>query len=101
MIEVGIAVFVVAALIIIVWVLVEFKRVRHKIFALFLIGLILFLYFSASYVFKNKDIDFKTVSGITTASKLYFSWLGSVFTNLKSITVNAVKMNWNGNSTIG
>jgi len=99
--EMGITIFVVAALIIVIWVLVELKRVRHKIFALFLIGLILFLYFSSAFVFKGQNIDFKSISGVTEASKLYFSWLGSVFTNLKTITVNAVKMNWQGNNTIG
>jgi len=94
MIEVGIAFFVVAMLIVVIWVLIEFKRVRHKVFALFLIGLVLFLYLSVSFVFKDKDFDFRTVEGITDASGVYFSWLGSIFGNLKTITINAVKMNW-------
>lgn len=105
MIEVGIAVFIVAVLIIIIWVLIAIKRMRHKVFALFLIGVVLFLYFSATFVFKDKDIDFKTTTGIITASNLYFNWLGSAFTNLKTITMNAVKMDWESvnltNASIG
>ncbi|MEJ2268125.1 MAG: hypothetical protein P8X70_03550 [Nanoarchaeota archaeon] len=99
--EVGITVFVVVALIIVIWVLVELKRVRHKVFALFLIGLILFLYFSSSFVFQGEDINFKSIEGISKAGKLYFSWLGSVFSNLKTVTTQAIKMDWKGNSTIG
>lgn len=96
--EVGIAIFVVAALIIVVWVLVEFKRVRHKVFALFLIGLILFLFLSSTFVFRDHDIDFKSVEGIVSASKIYMAWLGSVFTNFQT-TINAVKTNWEENKT--
>ena len=99
--EIGVTLFVVAALIIFIWIVVELKRVRHKVFALFLIGLVLFLYFSSSFVFQNKEINFKSLPGITEASKLYFSWLGSAFSNLKTITVNAIKMDWQGNNTIG
>ncbi len=99
--EVGITIFIVAALIIAIWIIIEMKRVRHKIFAIFLIILILFLYISSTFVFKGHDIDFKTVSGMTTAAKLYFSWLGSIFGNIKSITTSAIKMDWKGNSTSG
>ncbi len=98
---VGITIFIVAALVIAIWFIVALKRVRHKIFAMFLIGLILFLYFSSSFVFKDQEIDFKTISGLTTASTLYFTFLGSIFGNVKTITANAIKMDWNGNETIG
>ena len=99
--EVGITIFVVVALIIAIWVVVEVKRMRHKAFAIFLIVLILFLYISSTFVFKGRDIEFNTVSGMTIAAKLYFSWLGSIFGNIKSITTSAVKMDWKGNLTSG
>jgi len=98
---VGITIFIIAALVIAIWVIIELKRVRHKVFAIFLIGLILFLYFTSTFVFKGQDIDFKTIPGITTAAKLYFTFLGSIFVNIKTITTNAIKMNWKGNETIG
>ena len=98
---VGTTLFIIAVLIIAIYVLVEIKRLRHKIFAIFLIGLILFTYVSFSVVLKDKDIDYKTIPGVTSASKLYFSWLFSVFGNLKSITTNAIKMDWSStNSSI-
>jgi len=64
-------------------------------------ALILFTYFSFTATLKGKDLDLKTISGLTTATKLYFTWLGSMFGNLKTITTNAIKMNWKSNETIG
>jgi hypothetical protein len=90
----GVAFLVTAIAIIAVWVLVELKRLRHKIFAMFLIMVILSLYFSVTYVFREKDINLNTIEGMTSASKLYYSWLVSVFDNVKVITLNAIRMDW-------
>ncbi|MFH1801769.1 MAG: hypothetical protein ABH804_02990 [archaeon] len=89
-----IAVFVIAA-----WIIIEMKRFRHKILAIFLIALILFSYLSFTAVFRERNIDYKSLNGVTEATKIYFSWLGSVFGNIKSITTNAVKMDWGANSS--
>ena len=43
---VGITLFIVAVLVIGIYLLVEVKRLRHKMFAIFLIVLILFTYIS-------------------------------------------------------
>ncbi|MBU0894736.1 MAG: hypothetical protein KKF48_00535 [Nanoarchaeota archaeon] len=91
---VGIALFVVAVLIIAIWVFIEIKRLRHKVFAMFLIALILFAYISFAVVIKDRNLDFKSIEGWIVAGKIYFSWLGSIFGNLKTITTNAIKMDW-------
>ncbi len=82
-----------------IWIIIEMKRMKHKLFAIFLIGLILFVYITAVFVFKDRNIDFGTFEGIKEASSLYFSWLGSTFGNLKIITGNVIKMNWAGNNS--
>ena len=87
-------------LIIAIWVIIEIKRFKHKIFAIFLIGLILSVYLSFAFVIRGQDIDFKTVPGVVKATRLYFSWLGSAFVNLKTITTNAIDMDWNINETV-
>jgi len=97
---IGITILIISVLIIAIWVIIEIKRLKHKLFAIFLIGLILFGYFSFTFSLRGQDIDFKTVPGMLEASKLYFSWLGSAFGNMKSITTNAVKMDWSANETI-
>ena len=96
---IGVNLLVVSVLIIAIWIIVELKRMRHKIFAIFLIGLVLFSYLSLSFVFKEKEINFTSIEGMTTAATLYFSWLGTVFSNFKSITSKAIKMDWKGNET--
>jgi len=97
----GIGFFIVAALIAGIWIFIEFKRMRHKIFAFFLMGLILFTYISFSVVVKNHEVDFKTFTGWVSAGKLYFSWLFSVFDNAKYLTAQAIKLDWNSaNDTI-
>ena len=97
----SIIIIVIVLLIVIVWVFLEAKRAKHKLLAIFLIILILFGYFSVSYVFRDKVVDYKSVSGLIQAGNVYFSWLGYAFGNVKTITANTIKMNWEGNVTSG
>ncbi|MCF7910066.1 hypothetical protein K9L16_00135 [Candidatus Pacearchaeota archaeon] len=92
--EFGILFLVTAVLIAGIWIVIELKRFRHKISAIILIALILFFYLSLTFVFKNNDLNFGTIDGLTQGTKLYFSWLGSIFDNIKEITLNAIKMDW-------
>ena len=94
MVEFGITLFIVAVLIIAIWVIIEVKRLRHKIFAIFLIALILFTYISFTVTLKGHDIDMTTIPGVMAASKLYMFWLVSSFNNLKSITTQAIGLDW-------
>lgn len=96
---IGSTLMIVCILIAGIWVLIEIKRLKHKIFAIFLIGLILFTYFSFVLIFKNSEIDFKTKEGIIEGSKIYFSWMGSISQNFMALTSNAVKMDWGVNES--
>ncbi len=91
---VGITILIVAVVVIAIWVLIEVKRLKHKVFAVFLIALILFVYISGTMVFKGQDIDYQSVSGMSDAAGIYFSWLGGIFSNFKSITSYAVDQDW-------
>jgi len=88
------AFFIVAIVVVLIWVLIEFKRMKHKIFAIFLIGLIIFTYVTFSISLSGKNVTLTTVPGIIDAGKLYFSWLGSVFIKVKSITMYAIGLDW-------
>ena len=99
---IGTTLLVVGILIVGIWVFIEFKRFKHKLLAIFLILLIIFTYVSFLVTLKGKDINFRSIDGIKEAGTLYFSWLGSVFGNLRTITTNAIRMDWspeNGNGT--
>ena len=97
--QIGLIVAIVGAIVIGAWALLEFKRMKHKIMAVFLIFLFLFIYFSFTSAFKGKEIDFSNVGGISKAVKTYFSWIVFAFNNVKTITTNAIHMNWQGNKT--
>jgi len=88
--EIGVMLFVIAGLIAAIWILIEIKGLRHKLFAVFLIALILFGYVGL----KDKDINYWSISGLTSASKIGLSWLGGVYDNFKSLTSYAVNQNW-------
>lgn len=97
--SIGVTVFILAGLIAAIWILIEIKRMKHKLFAIFLIALVLFVYFSFTAATNGKEINFKSIDGIKNIVQVYFSWLGGFFSNLKTITSNAIHMNWKGNST--
>lgn len=92
--EIGVVFIVVLALVVFIWVFIEMKRLKHKIFAIIIIGLILFSYFSFAYVFKGTSINLKTIDGLKDATGLYISWFVYTFKNIKTITINAIKMDW-------
>jgi len=96
---IGVTLLIISVLVILVWLLLEFKRLKHRIFALFIIFLILFVYFTGLFVFKDTTIDYKSVPGLVSASKVYFSWVLSISGNFKTITSNAVGLDWKGNVT--
>jgi len=96
---IGVALIILSALVLFIWVSVEVKRAKHKIWAIVIIALILFGYLSFSVSLKGKDIDYKSVGGVFEAGKVYFSWLGSALGNVKTITGGAVQMDWKGNSS--
>jgi len=85
--------------ILLIWLFIEIKRAKHKFFAILVILVILFLYFSITIVFKDQSVDYKSMNGISNASKIYFNWLGFFYGNVKSLTLNTINMDWNGNST--
>ena len=98
-----VALFVIAVLIALIWIVIEMKRLRHKLFAIFLISLILLFYVSFALSIRGHDIDYKTVPGVIQIAKIYFSWLSFAFGNVVQVTSSAIKMDWtgNGNSTKG
>ena len=96
---IGAVLLVIAILIVAIWFLFGFKRIKHKFFAIFLIALILFSFFTFNFAFKGKEISVNNISDFANVFKTYFSWLGTAFGNLNYLTSNAVKMDWQGNRT--
>lgn len=76
------------------WMLFGMNKVRHKIFAVILIAIIIFSYISLTIVFKDKSPSITNPIGIFHGFKTYYSWVESVVWNLKTITANAISMDW-------
>jgi hypothetical protein len=95
----SVVIFIIAILIVVIWLTFGFKRVRHKFFALFLIALILFSFFSFTAAFGGKELSVTGFSDIGKIAGIYFSWLANSFNNLKLITTQAIKMDWQTNKT--
>jgi hypothetical protein len=95
----GTIILISAILIIAIWMIFGFKRVKYKLLALFLIALILFSIFSFNSAFKGKDFSVNNASDLGKVIKVYFSWLGNIFNNFKAISGQAVKMDWKSNNT--
>ena len=99
---IGITFFIVAALVIVIYLVIEVKRLKHKLLAIFLIALILFTYISFTVSLKGQDVQLNSIDGLMKAGKLYWSWLGSIFVNTKSITAYAFKQDWKHyNTSVG
>ena len=80
--------------VIVVTKFIHFRHLKHRVTAITLILLALFLYSTFTAVIHSNNIDLKNASGIISAFKVYFVWLGQSFGNLKTLTGNAINMNW-------
>ena len=56
--------------------------------------LVLFLYISLTLVKTQNNLNFNSTEGVFSSIKVYLGWLANGFQNLKSITGNAIKMDW-------
>lgn len=93
----------IVVVIVIIWVIIELKRkgvsFKHRLLAIFIIFLLLFTYFSFTIVLKGKSLDFSSWDSIKGAGIMYYSWLVSSFGNVKTLTTNAIHMNWGINNS--
>jgi len=67
---------------------------KHKIFAIFLIGAIIFAYLTFSISLGGQKADFTSVSGVIDAGEIYLSWLSGIFGKVKMITAYAIGLDW-------
>ena len=86
-------------LIILIFTFVRVKYIKHKLSWILLIVLALFIYITFMASIIGKNVDLNTYDGLQSSVKLYFAWLGNAFDNTKVITGNAVKLNWNTNTS--
>lgn len=85
-----IIIIVIAAILLVL----KLDHIRRKLFVILILVLLLLAYLTFHFATVDQELDYKSPSGIIDIGKIYFSWLGQAFVNLKTITVNAIKMDW-------
>lgn len=96
----AISLVIIGVLVVVFLIILKVRHTKHRFFALILVLLLVFFYLTATSLFSDKNIDFKSFDGWMSAGKIYFSWLWHAGGNAKTIAGNAVKMDWAGNSTV-
>lgn len=86
---------IISVIVVLVIMFIKAKAFRHKFFMITFLVVLLFIYITYSKVAAANSISINSLGDFFKAGKIYFSWLGNAVFNLKSLTSNAVKMNWN------
>ena len=92
--------FIVTAVIVAIWILLEIQKFRHKVLTVFIIGFLIMMYVGFAVVSETNNLDLKTVPGVIEASKVYFAWFISVFKNIITVTSNAIHLDWTAKSAV-
>ena len=85
---------IVAVLVIIALFILKANHFKHRLWVLILISITIFLILSVTVVYSKYNLEFNSVDSSINSAKIYFGWLANGFTNLKSLTGNAIKMDW-------
>jgi len=88
------ATIVIIAIIVIALFFLKVEHIRRKVVIVVVLLFILFLYLTITNLSRTHSFDFKSVDGIANVVKVYLTWLGQSFDNLKILMGNAVKMRW-------
>ena len=91
---IGTSLIVILALVAVIWFIAEFQKIKHKIWAVVLIVLLVFGYLSFTIVLRDQNIDYTSPAGLMQAGKVYFVWMGSLITNIKAMTMHAINLDW-------
>ena len=86
-------------LVLLIFAFVKIKYIKHKLSWIIVILLILFFYVGFIASTFGKDLDLNSTEGLKSAVKIYLSWMGNAFGNVKSITGEAIKKDWQTNIT--
>jgi len=75
-------------------VILKVSHVKHRVTLIVLILFALFITSTASYIAVSNELDLGSTGGFVDAVKIYLGWLANGFQNLRSLTGNAIKMDW-------
>ncbi len=85
---------IILALVVLAIFVVKIKYVKHKIFIIVLIFLVLFVYGSLSLINSTHNLKINSTENFLESANIYYSWLGNTFDNVKIITGKIISLNW-------
>lgn len=85
--------------ILVIFLLVKVKYIKHKLTWILIIIIIIILYLGFIAISSQNEIKFNSVESTGASIKLYLSWFGHNFQNLKTLTGQAINLDWGTNST--
>ena len=90
---------IVIVLIFMIFLFVKLKYIKHKISWIIILFLVLTFYIGFLASTAGQDVNLGSFDGSQTAIKLYLSWLGNSFDNMKVLTGQAINLDWGTNTT--
>jgi hypothetical protein len=90
---------VIAILVLVGMVLLEFKDIKHRVFLVVVVAGLLFLTVSVGSVYFNNDLDLTSFKGLSEATGVYIAWVANFFGNLGDLSGYAIEQQWNVNGT--
>ncbi|MBS3072778.1 hypothetical protein J4477_03015 [Candidatus Pacearchaeota archaeon] len=85
---------VIVILVALIFLFVKLRYLKHKLIWVVLLVFVLLVYLGFVLSITGQNIDLKTPDGAKLAVKLYLGWMGNSFVNLKTLTGQAVKLDW-------
>jgi len=85
---------IIAVLLIAAVMAIKLNHLRHRVWIILVIVVALFIYISTAIVYKENQLKVESTQDFFDAARIYLGWLGNGFQNLKSLTGNAVNMDW-------
>lgn len=92
---------IIVLLVVVGIIAIKMNHLRHRIFIIILILIALFFYVTLTFVSNKNNVDLTTMNGFMNGVKVYGGWLVHNFQNIRSLTGNAINMDWTAtNGTI-
>ena len=90
--------FMFVVIILIVYVVLKVVLKKQAVATRLALYLFVMVMLTVGYVYMSSDSEIKTVKDVFNFGGVYFSWIGSVFHNFRSLTANAVQEDWSINN---
>lgn len=75
------------------WLILKIESVP-RLFSFVAIGILVFLTISFAMSISGERVDFTTPGGWVEAGGLYTNWMSTTFNNAKTMTMNAIKLDF-------